>query len=481
MDLLAEIIKRKALRLAEAKQSTSLADIREAAEVARRAALAHRLRAALKRSGVNIIAEFKRRSPSKGEINAQARPEEMARAYETGGAAAISVLTEQDFFAGSLDDLRAIRKTSRLPILRKDFIFDDYQVYESAAAGADALLLIVTALDASTLTRLRTLAEVELGMDALVEVHTRPELDMAIQCGAQLIGVNNRDLKTFKVSTETSIELAGAAPKDVTLVSESGLTGAAIELLQQAGYKGFLIGQTLMSAKDPASVLSSFVSQTNAASKTVLVKICGITSLEDARAAVQAGADMLGFNFYRASPRFIEPDHARSIIDELRSDFGGTRTKMVGVFVDESSPTQLVQIAERTGIDAIQLHGDHSSEFCAAVKNLLPKVTLIRVVRVHDQFDRDEIDGAADALMLDTFHSELRGGTGRSFDWRIARQARAVTRQLFLAGGLSPENVAEAIAEVQPYAVDACSSLELSPGRKDAGRMKEFVRAARRG
>src|SRR4030095_11013178 len=166
-----------------------------------------------------IIAEFKRRSPSKGEIRANADPDHIAKAYESAGAAAISVLTEEDYFDGSLDDLRAIRQATSLPVLRKDFIFEEYQVYESAAAGADAVLLIVAALNDETIGRLRRITEEELGMDALVEVHTREEMERAWHFGAHLIGVNNRDLGTFTVSTATSVQLANFAPPDATLVS----------------------------------------------------------------------------------------------------------------------------------------------------------------------------------------------------------------------------------------------------------------------
>ena len=240
MDRLAEIISKKRERLTAAK---------ERGPIERVQAGQHRLRRALRREGVNIIAEFKRRSPSKGVIRADANVTEIARSYENGDAVAISVLTEEDYFAGSLDDLRAVKSAVKLPILRKDFVFDEYQVYESAAAGADALLLIVAALDDELLSRLRRLAEDELRLDALVEVHTSSEMKRAVACGATLIGVNNRDLRTFEVSLDTSLALAREAPPEALLISESGLQSAAdLERLRAAGYCGFLIGETLMRA-----------------------------------------------------------------------------------------------------------------------------------------------------------------------------------------------------------------------------------------
>ena len=215
----------------------------------------------------------------------------------------------------------------------------------------------------------------------------------------------------------------------------------------------------------------------------VRIKICGITRLEDARAAVVAGADMLGFNFYRPSPRFIEPEDARGIIDTVRPEIGDLpRTvTMVGVFVNEPAES-IVRIAEEVGIAAIQLHGDESVEFCRELKTLLPDRFLIKAIRARGE---GMVERAAvynvDAIMLDAFDVELRGGTGRTVDWNLARRTREEVPRLFLAGGLAPENVRAAIDAVQPFAVDACSALELSPGQKDAERMNAFVRAVRNG
>ena len=229
---------------------------RNARDVARPRALVNALS---DEDRINIIAEFKRKSPSKGEIRSGADPASMARAYETAGAAAVSVLTEEDYFDGSLDDLRAVRQAISLPVVRKDFIFEEYQVYESAAAGADALLLIVAALDDETLARLRRITEDELRMDALVEVHTREEMDRAVKSGTKIIGVNNRNLDTFEVSLETSVQLAPIAADNNLLVSESGIESAAdIRRLYDLGYRGFLIGESLMRADDPQRVLRDF-------------------------------------------------------------------------------------------------------------------------------------------------------------------------------------------------------------------------------
>jgi indole-3-glycerol phosphate synthase len=256
-DFLTKIIETKRARLAEAKAARAFEVVRREALAAHGGARGHAFREALGDAGrVNVIAEFKRASPSKGEIRAGASATETARAYERGGAAAVSVLTEEDYFRGSLRDLADVKAATRLPVLRKDFVFDRYQVFESAAAGADALLLIAAALDDETLSGLRHLTEDELGMDALVEVHTAEELGRALDAGARLVGVNNRDLRTFAVSLETSIELAGLAPAGTLLVSESGLRGAGdVDRLRACGFRAFLVGETLMRAENPEVAL----------------------------------------------------------------------------------------------------------------------------------------------------------------------------------------------------------------------------------
>ncbi len=259
-DFLSEIIKLKQKRLQAAAYSRDELQ-RAAIELRKRSTRAHLFRQSLlDSSSVRIIAEFKRASPSKGSINADADPAEIALAYQSGGAAAISVLTEEDRFSGAPADLRSVRATVDLPVLRKDFIFTEEQVYETALLGADALLLIVAALDAQQLTALRQLTEDQLGMDALVEVHTLAELERAQQCGAKIIGVNNRNLHSFEVSLETSETLAGHASPDAILISESGLQNAAdLIRLRAQGYKGFLIGENMMRSTQPAETLRALI------------------------------------------------------------------------------------------------------------------------------------------------------------------------------------------------------------------------------
>jgi phosphoribosylanthranilate isomerase len=203
------------------------------------------------------------------------------------------------------------------------------------------------------------------------------------------------------------------------------------------------------------------------------IKICGITNLDDALAAVAAGVDALGFNFYKPSPRYVSPQLAREIIEQLPESL-----LMVGVFVNEESPDAVQSIANEAGIRALQLHGDESPEYCRA---LTGHYYVIKTFAVSDTFDVQTANAYdVQAIMLDTKHNSLRGGTGRVFDWSVAQRAAATIPKLFLAGGLSPENIENAVEIVRPYAVDACSALEDRPGKKNHERMRVFVNAVRR-
>ena len=255
-NFLNEILVLKLERIKKAKISLDFDELKRAAVAKRVTVKPHRLRENLQRGQINIIAEIKRASPSKGVINDKIDVAEVARSYESGGACAISVLTEEDKFCGSLEDLKAARKAVRTPILRKDFIFDEFQIYEAAEAGADVILLIAAMLDDSQLLQLHDLAENKLGLDALVEVHTLEELERVKRMNAKIIGINNRDLNTFKVSLDVSRELIKHAPSDVLLITESGLsTKDEIAELRELGFAGFLIGETLMRSGNVAKDL----------------------------------------------------------------------------------------------------------------------------------------------------------------------------------------------------------------------------------
>jgi len=227
----------------------------EERDTARPGLCEHGFREALRAPGIGVIAEFKRRSPSAGVLREEADAAEMARAYERGGACALSVLTEGPNFEGSLEDLRIARRASGLPVLRKDFVVDPYQLHEASAAGADAVLLIVAALDQRELVALREQA-LALGLDALVEAHDARELRAALDAGAELLGINNRDLRDFSVDVERTYALLEEIPAGVTVVSESGIAAPGqLARLHEAGVAAVLVGESLMRASDPAQVL----------------------------------------------------------------------------------------------------------------------------------------------------------------------------------------------------------------------------------
>jgi len=257
-NFLSEILAAKWQAVARLQHDSFTRGFRERALEIRRNATPHRLLRALEADlpRLKIIAEFKRRSPSLGIIRDDLSAADVARRYERGGACAISVLTDEEYFGGSLEDLSAARSSAKLPVLRKDFIIDPIQIYEAAIAGADAVLLIVAALDDALLRKLREVTEDELGLDALVEVHTSRELRCALDAGAKIIGANNRDLKTFQISLNTGERLIAEAPPDSIMISESGLQSAeSLCHLRRLGFRGFLIGEALMRAGDPETAL----------------------------------------------------------------------------------------------------------------------------------------------------------------------------------------------------------------------------------
>jgi indole-3-glycerol phosphate synthase len=377
---------------------------------------------ALTRPGFGAIAEFKRRSPSAGDISPGARVEDVVPAYETGGAWAVSVLVD-DAFAGSLDDLRAARATTSLPLLAKGFFSTEEHLREVREAGADAALLILRDLDDATASRLMATAE-ELGLDTLVEAHDEDELARATRLDARVIGVNARDLGTFRIDRAAQLELVARAPRDRVVVAESAVhTRAQAAAAELAGANAVLVGTSLMRATEPGAKLRKLVSRP-------LVKVCGLTRQEDVDAAVEAGADLCGFIFAEGSPR--RAAQVLPVPDTLLS---------VAVFVGEP---------EERGADLVQLYEREQG----AVRGR--DAVLLR-------------DGEPVARVADL------PWEGEDPDhWRNARG----DDRLVLAGRLGPHNVRAAIRTVQPWAVDAASQLESAPGIKDHEKVRAFVREA---
>lgn len=255
MSKLKEILDHKRLEVAAKKEKVSLLSIVESLEgTAPTRSFAEAIRSH-DLDELSCIAEVKRASPSKGIIAKKFNPETIAREYEMGGAKALSVLTDEKYFLGSSEYLRRIKERTSLPVLRKDFIIDEYQIYESRAMGADAILLIVAALRESELLRFMSLAR-DLDVECMVECHAKNEIDRAVQCGATIIGINNRDLNTFEVSLETSLMLKRFIPNSTIAVSESGIRNAHhVDLLRQVGYDAILVGEHLMSQENRVKAL----------------------------------------------------------------------------------------------------------------------------------------------------------------------------------------------------------------------------------
>jgi indole-3-glycerol phosphate synthase len=379
---------------------------------------------ALAEPGLQAIAVFKRRSPSAGDIRVGARVEEIVPAYARGGAAAVSVLVDERF-AGSLDDLRAARAVTDVPLLGKGFFSTEDHLRELREAGADAVLLILRDLDDETTARLLGYAG-ELEMDALVEAHDADELQRAMALDAPMVGVNARDLSTFDIDRDTQLELLARAPKDRLVIAESAIhtraQGAGAEL---AGADAILVGSSLMRAPDPGAKLGELISRP-------LVKVCGLTRQDDVDAAVEAGADLVGFIHVPGTPRYIEAPLASP--DTVLA---------VSVFVEETT---------ETNADLVQFYPDRGKTVRGREALLLRKG--VEVARVLDQPWQGE----------DPTH------------WRTAAAAEG---RVLLAGGLGPDNVRDAIAAVRPWGVDASSSLEREPGHKDHDKVRAYVEAAR--
>ena len=258
-DILMEIIEAKRETICEQKKAISLAALQDGAAESRNM---FSMRQALANSSSGIIAEFKRKSPSKGWINKDASPEEVTAAYAANGASALSILTDTPFFGGSLKDLRDARPGVNIPILRKDFIIDEYQLYQAKIVGADAILLIAAALKKKECAFLAGKAH-ELGLEVLLEIHSEKELEY-VNSTIDMVGVNNRNLGTFVTDIENSFRLASALPKDTLLVSESGISSPdTVKRLREAGFRGFLIGENFMKTDNPGKALGEFIKQLN--------------------------------------------------------------------------------------------------------------------------------------------------------------------------------------------------------------------------
>jgi indole-3-glycerol phosphate synthase/phosphoribosylanthranilate isomerase len=382
-----------------------------------------RFTAALRAPGFGAIAEFKRRSPSAGDLRPAGDVVAVAREYEAAGARAMSVLVDERF-GGSWDDLRAARAATRLPLLAKGFFSTPADLEAARDAGADAVLLLLRDLNDAAAVAMQNVAR-SLGLETLVEAHDAGEVERAIAMDAPVIGVNARDLSTFRIDRRAQLELLARVPRDRVVIGESGVeTRAQAAAAELAGANAILVGSTLMRAADPGAKLRELVSRP-------LVKVCGLTRQEDVDAAVDAGADMIGFILAAESPR-----RTNELLDAPDT------VLRVAVFVGET---------EETDADVVQFYA------------------------------RENGHRARDAVLL---RNGEQVGTVVDLPWsesdptHLAR-AKATPGRVMLAGGLGPDNVAAAIAEVRPWAVDSARSTEAAPGIKHHETLRRWVEAAR--
>ena len=437
--------------------------------------------AALRQQDFNFICEVKKASPSKGIIAEHFPYLDIAKEYEVAGAAAISVLTEPDFFKGDKKYLQEIASTVKIPVLRKDFIIDEYQIYQAKVWGASAILLICACLDMPTLTKFRELAD-SLGLSSLVEAHDEHEVQMAIDCGARIIGVNNRNLKDFTVDVQNSVRLRNLVQDDVIFVSESGLeTPEDIQVLRDNNIGVALMGETFMRSPNKVEKLAYLYGPTYYTPK---VKMCGISKVETIPAVVEAKPDYMGLVF-APSKRQVTVDQAKTLVEELHKQYtkrynngaeqsNNDEIKTVGVFVNETLDN-LVTLVKETNLDVVQLHGDEDEAFIQSLKERT-NVEVWKAVQIRSAADAETwSDSSADMLLFDAYHKDERGGTGEVFDWSCLDEFE---RPFMLAGGIDSTNVARAIRTVRPYGIDISSGIE-TDGVKDDEKIKAFTNIVR--
>ena len=478
--ILDTIVEATKIRVAKEKQVESPEAVKAAA-LALPSDTGFPFEAALRQQDFNFICEVKKASPSKGIIAEHFPYLDIAKEYEVAGAAAISVLTEPDFFKGDKKYLQEIASIVKIPVLRKDFIIDEYQIYQAKIWGASAILLICACLDVQTLTKFRELAD-SLGLSSLVEAHDENEVQMAIDCGARIIGVNNRNLKDFTVDVQNSVRLRNLVQDEVIFVSESGLeTPEDIQVLRDNNIGVALMGETFMRSPNKVEKLAYLYGPTYYTPK---VKMCGISKVEIIPAVVEAKPDYMGLVF-ASSKRQVTVDQAKTLVEELHKQYtkrynngaeqsNNDEIKTVGVFVNETLDN-LVTIATEVNLDAVQLHGDEDEAFIQSLKERT-NVEVWKAVQIRSAADAEVwIDSSADMLLFDAYHKDERGGTGEVFDWSCLDEFE---RPFMLAGGIDSTNVARAIRTVRPYGIDISSGIE-TDGVKDDEKIKAFTNIVR--
>jgi anthranilate synthase/indole-3-glycerol phosphate synthase/phosphoribosylanthranilate isomerase len=458
---------------------------------------------------LSLMAEIKRASPSKGIISADVCAPAQAREYAKAGASVISVLTEPEWFKGTIDDLRAVRQsleglTNRPAVLRKEFVFDEYQILEARLAGADTVLLIVKMLDIELLARLYHYSR-SLGMEPLVEVNTPEEMKIAVDLGSQVIGVNNRDLTSFEVDLGTTSRLMDHVPESTIVCALSGILGPKdVESYKKEGVKAILVGEALMRAQNTSAFVAELLGGSDkdlgGVSSSPLVKICGTRTEEAAVAAIQAGADLIGIIMVQGRSRLVQDDVALRISQVIKSTSRPanvpsqqstkatplewfdhstnvlrhpSRALLVGVFMDQPLSYVLSQ-QQKLGLDVVQLHGSEPLEWAS----LIP----VPVIR---KFAPGDIGIARRAYHTLPLLDSGAGGSGELLEESGVKKSLDSDDGLrvILAGGLNPDNVVETVKKLglssqKVVALDVSSGVETN-GSQDLEKIRAFVKAAK--
>lgn len=399
---------------------------------------------AAKRSG--FILECKQASPSKGLLRRNFNPESIARTY-TPFADAISVLTDEPFFRGSLEHLQVVSQTVDLPILCKDFIIDPYQVFEARYYGADAILLMLSVVDDKLYNRCAAVAE-SLEMDVLTEVHTEDELARAVQLSANIIGINNRNLATLQVDMSVTVKLAPQVPRNCLLVCESGIDSHSQVRRLAHQVDAFLVGSALMLEPELRHATTTLINGR--------VKVCGLTRVHDAQVVYRHGATHGGLIFARQSPRQVSLSQANDLVNVVDLNW-------VGVFANDELET-VARYADELCLTAVQLHGIENDEYIQQLRGQLrPDIEIWQALPVSKALPELR-SKAVDRILFDTIDNGRHGGTGKSFDWNLLHN-NPYRAELILSGGIGPQNVAQANA-LDCWGLDVNSGLEDKPGIK---------------
>lgn len=416
---------------------------------------------AISKNGINLIAELKKKSPSSDVIRKNFDIDQIIKIYNKY-ASAISVLTDEHFFAGSLENLKKVRTLSNLPLLRKDFIIDEYQIYEARDAGADGILLIASVLSKEQIDSFIKVAK-KYKMASLVEIRNAKELKKVLPTNVEIIGINNRNLENFKIDIATTLNLAKYIPTDKVVISESGIKDYGDIINFDGMVNAVLVGTSLLNSNNIEHAIKNLLFPQ--------VKICGIRKLEHAKTAVKCGVDFLGFIFVEGKSRYIAPQKAKIIIQKIRQNFPAI--KMAGVFQDENL-NKVNEIAYLLNLDFVQLHGEESPAYCQnAIK---PVIKAIAVKDVKSQIIKtlNKYKKNIASFLFDS----AEGGSGKKFDWNLVEDI-SKSYPVILAGGLNCKNVKQAIKTVRPHIVDVSSGVEDENGDKDVKKIKEFIKIAK--